>query len=219
MRLSGVGTGLDFNLVPGGVRWRSELAERVGGASWRSELAERVGGVGWRSRAGGVAVGGVGVGGVGVGGVGVGGVGWRSDLAVFPACDAEPTNGFRCDCQESVRDSTLTGGSTVSVVGVGWRSDLADQVGGASWRSELAERVGGASWRSELAELPGGVAFARLGRWSALGAGSWRGTLLGSGCRLLRHVTPRASAGSELRGPMSRGPLCRSSSARSPADP
>jgi hypothetical protein len=46
MRLSGVGTGLDFNLVPGGVRWRSELAERVGGASWRSELAEWAGGVG-----------------------------------------------------------------------------------------------------------------------------------------------------------------------------
>ena len=75
---------------------------------------------------------------------------WRSDLAVVPACDAEPTNGFRCDCQESVRDSTLTGGSTVSVVGVGWRSDLADQVGGASWRSELAELPGGVTWRSCL---------------------------------------------------------------------
>jgi hypothetical protein len=59
MRLSGVGAGLDFYFVLGGVRWRSRrwrsgLADWVGGLGWRtglaeSALAERVGGVTWRS--------------------------------------------------------------------------------------------------------------------------------------------------------------------------
>ena len=116
----------------------------------------------------------------------VGGVGWRSELAEVPGCDANPTSGFRCDCQESVRDSTLTSCLAVSVGGVTWRTNLADQLGGATWRSNLAEQLGGvglaeSGWRSGvggvgLAEWAGEVGW-RSGLAKRAGEAGWRSRL------------------------------------------
>jgi hypothetical protein len=144
MRLSGVGAGLDCNLVLGGVRWRSELAERVGGVGWRSELADRLGGLGWRTG--------------------------LAESALAESALAESVGGVTWRCCRLRRRTNKRFPMRLSGVGAGLdfnrgldgvrcRCGLAERLGGPGWRSELAERVGGASWRSELAERVGGVTW------------------------------------------------------------